>query len=145
MKCDEEAGCENPVFQRIYICLGALKKGWKEGCRLILGLDGCFIKGFHTGQLLTTIGVNPNNQMYPVAYDLVESKCKDTWCWFLELLGSNLELNNSYDIVWITDKQKGSIDAIGDLFPNSEQRFYVKHFYNKFKAKHKGLMLKQIL
>ncbi|KAK0586210.1 hypothetical protein LWI29_002814 [Acer saccharum] len=80
MKCSEEAGVQNPVFQRLYICLGALKKGWKEGCRRILGLDGCFIKGFHTGQLLTAIGVDPNNQMYLVAYALVESECKDTWC-----------------------------------------------------------------
>ncbi|KAK1553267.1 hypothetical protein Q3G72_031866 [Acer saccharum] len=79
MKCSEEAGVQNPVFQRLYICLGALKKGWKEGCRRILGLDGCFIKGFYTGQLLTAIGVDPNNQMYPVAYALVESECKDTW------------------------------------------------------------------
>ncbi|KAK1560630.1 hypothetical protein Q3G72_028988 [Acer saccharum] len=30
MKCYGEAGCENPMFQRLYICLGALKKGWKE-------------------------------------------------------------------------------------------------------------------
>ncbi|KAK4839483.1 hypothetical protein QYF36_022295 [Acer negundo] len=104
MKYDREAGCENPLFQRLYICLGALKKGWKECCRPILGLDGCFIKGFHIGQLFTVIGVDPNNQMYPVTYVLVESECKDIWCWFLELLGSDLELNNFYGIVWITDK-----------------------------------------
>ncbi|KAK0605702.1 hypothetical protein LWI29_029774 [Acer saccharum] len=145
MKCSKEVGVHNLVFQRLYICLGALKKGWKEGCRRILGLDGCFIKGFHTGQLLIAIGVDPNNQMYPVAYALVESECKDTRCWFLKLLGADLELNNSYGIVWITNKQKGLIDAIGELFPNSKHRFYVKHFYNNFKLEHKGLLLKQIL
>ena len=94
--------------------------------------------------LLTTIRVDPNNQMYPVAYALVKSECKDTWCWFLELLGTDLELNNNYGIVWITDKQKGLIYAIGDLFPNLEHRFCVKHFYNNFKSEHKGLVLKQI-
>ncbi|KAK1563271.1 hypothetical protein Q3G72_025243 [Acer saccharum] len=144
MKCSEKAGVQNPVFQRLYICLGALKKGWKEGCRRILGLDGCFIKGFHTGQLLTAIGVDPNNQMYPVAYALVESECKDTWCWFLELLGADLELNNSYGIVWITDKQKGLIDAIGDLFPNSEHRFnhYMERMRTESAAAHRWLLEK---
>ena len=83
--------------------------------------------------------------MYPVAYALVEFECKDTWCWFLELLRADSELNNSYDIVWIIDKQKGLIDAIDDLFPNLKHMFYVKHFYNNFKAEHKGLLLKQIL
>ncbi|KAK3224984.1 hypothetical protein Dsin_004846 [Dipteronia sinensis] len=45
----------------------------------------------------------------------------------------------------ITDKQKGLIDAIGDLFPNYEHRFCVKQFYNNFKVQHKGLLIKQIL
>jgi hypothetical protein len=145
MKCSTEAGGAKPRFQRLYMCLGALKQGWKEGCRPILGLDGCFIKGHHTGQLLTAIGVDPNNQMYPVAYALVESECRETWLWFLELLGVDLEINNSHGIVWITDKQKGLIDAIRELFPHSEHRYCVKHFYNNFKASHKGLMLKQLL
>ncbi|KAK1587371.1 hypothetical protein Q3G72_012209 [Acer saccharum] len=145
MKCSTAAGGAKPRFQRLYMCLGALKQGWKEGCRPILGLDGCFIKGHHTGQLLTAIGVDPNNQMYPVAYALVESECRETWLWFLELLGVDLEINNSHGIVCITDKQKGLIDAIRELFPHSEHRYCVKHFYNNFKASHKGLLLKQLL
>ncbi|KAK2647879.1 hypothetical protein Ddye_015368 [Dipteronia dyeriana] len=116
VKCSEGDGDGSPRFERLYICPTALKKGWKEGCRPILGLDGCFIKGFHTGQLLTVIGVDPNNHMYLVAYALVESECRDTWSWFLKLLGDDLELNNSYGIVWITDKQKGLIDAIENSF-----------------------------
>ncbi|KAK2638658.1 hypothetical protein Ddye_026453 [Dipteronia dyeriana] len=99
IKCSEGDGDGNPRFERLYICLAALKKGWKEGCRPILGLDGFFIKRFHTGQLLTTIGVDPNNQMYPVAYALVESECRDTWSWFLKLLGDDLMLNNAYGVV----------------------------------------------
>ncbi|KAI9161605.1 hypothetical protein LWI28_018990 [Acer negundo] len=72
MKCSSEGGAANPKFMRLYICLHALKKRWMEGCRRIIRLDDCFIKGYHTGQLLTAIGVDPNNQMYPVAYALVE-------------------------------------------------------------------------
>ncbi|KAK0586347.1 hypothetical protein LWI29_005364 [Acer saccharum] len=141
LKCSSEDGNANPKFMRFYICLHALKKG----CRRIIGLDGCFIKGYHTGQLLTAIGVDPNNQMYPIAYALVESECRDSWEWFLELLGQDLEINNSYGIVWITDKQKGLIDAIAQMFPNSEHRLCVRHMYNNFKSEHKGLLFKQIL
>ena len=145
MKCSSEDGDANPKFMRLYICLHALKKGWKKGCRCIIGLDGCFIKGYHTGQLLTAIGVDPNNQMYPIAYALVESECRDSWEWFLELLGQDLEINNFYSIVWITDKQKGLIDATAQMFPNSKHRFCVRHMYNNFKIEHKGLLFKQIL
>ncbi|PPE00654.1 hypothetical protein GOBAR_DD02317 [Gossypium barbadense] len=32
-------------FKRFYVCFEALKRGWKEGCRPVLGLDDCFLKG----------------------------------------------------------------------------------------------------
>ncbi|KAK2654695.1 hypothetical protein Ddye_014551 [Dipteronia dyeriana] len=89
--------------------------------------------------------VDPNNQMYPVAYAFVESECRETWLWFLELLSVDLELNNSHGIVWIIVKQNGLRNAIREVFPHSEHRFCVKHFYNNYKASHKGLMLKQLL
>ncbi|MBA0763534.1 hypothetical protein Gotri_012966, partial [Gossypium trilobum] len=31
-------------FKRFYVFFEALKRGWKEGCRPILGLDDCFLK-----------------------------------------------------------------------------------------------------
>ncbi|KAL5575274.1 hypothetical protein UlMin_016973 [Ulmus minor] len=70
VKCNLDG--DKPMFQRIYVCLTALRKGWIEGCRMIIGLDGCFIKGLHKWQLLTAIGVDPNNQMFPIAYALVK-------------------------------------------------------------------------
>lgn len=32
-------------FKRLYICWGALKKRFLEGCRPLIGLDGCHLKG----------------------------------------------------------------------------------------------------
>ncbi|KAK2654694.1 hypothetical protein Ddye_014550 [Dipteronia dyeriana] len=105
LKCYTREGEVNPMFQRLYICLDTLKKGWKEGCRPILGLDGCHTKVVHNGQLLTAVGVDPNNQMYTVAYALVESECRDTWVWFLQLLAVDLEIENSYGmILWCAAK-----------------------------------------
>ncbi|VVA38674.1 PREDICTED: LOC107462923 isoform, partial [Prunus dulcis] len=43
---------ENPIFKRIYVCFGALKKGFVEGCRQVVGFDGCHVKGSHLGQIL---------------------------------------------------------------------------------------------
>ncbi|KAH7837735.1 hypothetical protein Vadar_017399 [Vaccinium darrowii] len=45
----------------------------------------------------------------------------------------------------MTDKQKGLIDAVGELFPNAGHRFCVRHLYNNFKGDYKGLVLKDIL
>ncbi|CAI9296705.1 unnamed protein product [Lactuca saligna] len=43
-------------FKRIYICLKALKEGWLKGCRKVIDLDGCFLKGKVKGELLAAIG-----------------------------------------------------------------------------------------
>ncbi|GJS95655.1 transposase, MuDR [Tanacetum coccineum] len=40
-------------FRKIYVCLGALKSGFKAGQRDLLGLDGCFMSGPFPMQILT--------------------------------------------------------------------------------------------
>jgi hypothetical protein len=67
-----------------------MKKGFRAGCRLIIGLDGCFLKGPYKGQLLSAISRDGNNNMYPVALVVVEAKTKDSWIWFIESLLSDL-------------------------------------------------------
>ncbi|KAL6228069.1 hypothetical protein ACLB2K_002023 [Fragaria x ananassa] len=40
---------DGPVrrFKKMYICFQACKEGWMKGCRPLIGLDGCHIKGHH--------------------------------------------------------------------------------------------------
>jgi hypothetical protein len=67
-----------------------MKRGFLAGCRPIIGLHGCFLKGTYKGQLLAAISRDPNNQMYPLAFVVVEAETKESWTWFLEALLSNL-------------------------------------------------------
>ena len=60
------------------MCPGACKQGWLEGCRSIIGLDGCHVKGQYTGQLLCTVGIDANNTMYHIAYAAVKSENSET-------------------------------------------------------------------
>ncbi|GJW52206.1 hypothetical protein Tco_0093557 [Tanacetum coccineum] len=62
------------VFQRIYICLGALKLGFRACKRDMLGLDSAIIKGPFSGQVLAAIGFDSNNRIYPFSYALVEAE-----------------------------------------------------------------------
>ena len=47
------------------------------GCRPFIGLSGTFLKGFYGGQLLTAISQDANNQIFPIAYAVVDSKTRD--------------------------------------------------------------------
>ncbi|GJS26793.1 hypothetical protein Tco_0487413 [Tanacetum coccineum] len=69
------------VFMKIYVCLGALKLGFRAYRRDLLGLDGAFIKGPFPGQVLAAIGLDSNNGIYPLSYALVEAESKSSWCW----------------------------------------------------------------
>ncbi|XP_062014682.1 uncharacterized protein LOC133731289 [Rosa rugosa] len=133
-------------FKRIYICFAALREGWRAGCRPIIGLDGCHLKGVHKGQLLSAVGIDGNNGMYPIAWDIVEQESRDSWTWFLTFLKEDLEIHHSMHYCFISDKQKGLEQAIKELFPDSEHRHCVRHLHNNFKTDgHSGLELKQRL
>ncbi|XP_076926426.1 uncharacterized protein LOC143589592 [Bidens hawaiensis] len=122
--------CSDPTsetrqFKRIYICLGSLKKGFKAIGRDLLGLDGAFLKSAWPGQLLTAVALDPNNGYYPVAYVVVEAETLNSWEWFLECLGDDLDINNRSKFTFMSDRQKGLIQAVDKLFPSAEHRFCV--------------------
>ena len=80
----------NPQFKRIYISLDACKRGFKAGCRPLIGLDGCFLKGYYGGQLLSAVGQDANNHIYVIAYAIVDVEDKENWLWFLTNLHADL-------------------------------------------------------
>lgn len=59
-------------FKRIYVCLGALKQGFESWKWELLCLDNAFMKGAYPVQILTTVGIDGNNGIYPLAYAIVE-------------------------------------------------------------------------
>ena len=91
---DIEAGQERGRFKRIYICLGPVKRGFRAGCRPVVGLDGCHLKGPYGGQLLAAVGMDPEDGMYPIAWSVVDAENTENWCWFLRQLKDDLRMTN---------------------------------------------------
>ncbi|KAK0607251.1 hypothetical protein LWI29_012165 [Acer saccharum] len=84
------------------------------------------------------IGINANNSYYPIAYAMVKRESYDTWKWFIKFLMIDLNLNQPFGITFMTNKQKGLVEVINELWRDSEHRFCVKHMYANFKKKFKG-------
>nr|GEY11460.1 hypothetical protein [Tanacetum cinerariifolium] len=118
------------MFQRIYVCLGALK--------LAVGLDS-------------------NNGIYPLAYVLVEVESKSSWCEFLQCLGDDIDLLSNLNFTFISDRQKclgddidlhpnlnftfisdrkkGIIPAIKTVFSSAKHRYCLRHIYENIKQR----------
>ena len=131
-----------PIFHRIYICLAACKKGFLEACRPLIGLDGCHTKGPFRGQLLSAVGADVNNCMYPIAYSIVEQENTEAWGWFMELLVKDLGIQHGKGWTFISDRQKGLVQVLEQFVPEGEHRFCVRHMYNNFNKKYKGEALR---
>ncbi|GJT44863.1 hypothetical protein Tco_0953578 [Tanacetum coccineum] len=93
--------------------------GFKEGLRDLLGLDGCFMKGQYSGQLLTAVGIDANHE-------------------------DDLDLNPMSNFTFISNRQKGILPVIAQVFPCAD-RFCVRHIYENFKAQWKGNQFKELV
>ncbi|CAN1292145.1 hypothetical protein LINPERPRIM_LOCUS21435 [Linum perenne] len=131
-------------FQRMYICFDSLKKGFLVGCRKIISLDGCFLKGLCKGELLTAVGRDANDQMYIIAWCVVEVESKFSWDWFLEQLQTDLNMGNGAGWCFSSDQQKGLVPSIASLFPSAEHRLCARHIYNNWRKKYKDPSLQQM-
>ncbi|GJR39246.1 hypothetical protein Tco_1214930 [Tanacetum coccineum] len=107
------------IFRMVYVCLGALKQGFRTYGREILGLDGCFMS--------------------------VEAESKTSWCWFLNLLEDDLGIEANFNYTFISDRQKGLIQAIANVFPSAEHRYHVRHIHENMKSQFKGDVYKEML
>jgi hypothetical protein len=128
-----EPGVEPPTFQRMYIGLDALKRGFLAGCRRVVGFEGCLYKGATNGELLCAIGRDANNQMYPIAWAVVEKETNDSWGWFCDLLFKDLGVGDGTNWVFISDQKRGILKAVSYRAPQAEHRKCVRHIYANWK------------
>ena len=79
---------------------------------LRLGKETCwdwmvvFLSGMYPGWILTAVGIDPNSGIYPLAYAIVESENKDSWKWFLDCVGDDLELFRNSNFTFMSDRKK---------------------------------------
>ncbi|XP_059630773.1 uncharacterized protein LOC132273741 [Cornus florida] len=96
---------EEPArFEGLFICFEAMSKGFLEGCRPFIGLDGCFLKGPYKGQLLSALGRDGDNGIFPIAFAVVRSETKQSWKWFMEQLEK--ALGPLHRFTFMSDRQK---------------------------------------
>ncbi|KAK4267929.1 hypothetical protein QN277_024647 [Acacia crassicarpa] len=117
------------AFRRMYVCFNAFKVGRKVGCRPFIGLDGTFMKGKARGILLTAVGLDANDSMFPLAFGLTNKETTVNWSWFIQWLRSSLDLDEGGQVTIMSNMQKGLAQAVSDVLPFAEHRLCTRHIY----------------
>ncbi|KAL2498884.1 SWIM-type domain-containing protein [Abeliophyllum distichum] len=122
-------------FQRLFVSYHECIHGFNH-CRLVLFIDGTFLKGRFKGNLLSATAKNGNQGLYPLAYAVVDSENYDNWLWFLEQLRSIVQSNR--ELTFVFDRNVGLMEALPKAFPTSNHFFCLQHLKGNLRDKFSG-------
>ncbi|KAL2895892.1 NEDD4-binding protein 2 [Bienertia sinuspersici] len=92
-----------------------VKRGWVEGCKRVLCVDGCFLKTFLGGQLL--------------AAAVVEGETNASWACFFAELRKVLDDTDGTNMTLISDEAQAIINGVASVFPKAEHRHCARHVF----------------
>jgi MULE transposase domain/MuDR family transposase/SWIM zinc finger len=136
-------------FLRLFICYAASASGFAH-CRPILGLDGAHLKGKYLGILLSATATDANGSLFPLAHAIVDVENDNNWLWFATILHDVIQMHAPAFLVprglaFVSDRQKGLLEAIELLFPDSPHGYCLRHLYENMHKKYKNPQLRERL
>ncbi|KAH9778368.1 SWIM-type domain-containing protein [Citrus sinensis] len=135
-------GGVNPHFKIFFVFFDACRRGFFEGCRQFIGIDGCHLKGLYKGVLLSAVSVDANYGIYPLAMCVVETENTESWVYFMEKLYDQVGCNDGEGLCFMSDRQKGILNALDRVFPRAMRRYCCRHVYANFKLKFPRILLR---
>ncbi|KAG5614302.1 hypothetical protein H5410_014126, partial [Solanum commersonii] len=104
---DSESENEMKQFHSFYLCFDAMKKGFQQGCRRCIGLDGCFLKGICKGQLLHKMCARHILANWSQNFKGIERRKK-----FWACARSTFEAQFKYNINVLSKLEKGIVETL---------------------------------
>jgi hypothetical protein len=133
-------------FRRIFIAFAPCLSGF-QFCRPLIGLDGTHLKSKYLGVLLCATAVDAEGSLYPLAFGVVNNENDANWLWFLDQLRFALLpfKEDPRTITFLSDRQKGLVEAVNTIFPASFHGFCMRHIAENFRRTFKNLQLVELL
>jgi hypothetical protein len=132
-------------FHRVFWAFAPCIAGFAH-CRPVISIDGTHLYGRYEGKLLIAMAIDANNEVYPLAFAVVESENKDSWKWFLSCIRHYVTNQN---LCIISDRHGGIIEAIREdsLWqpPNGHHWFCLRHVASNLIQWYKDKRLKNLI
>ncbi|KAA0033577.1 protein FAR-RED ELONGATED HYPOCOTYL 3-like [Cucumis melo var. makuwa] len=96
-------------FLYFFMALYAFISGWQY-CRPVISIDGTSLKNKYSGTLLSASTPNTNDQIFPLAFCVVDFENDFSWTWFCNQLKRIIGGRN--EVVIVSDRHKSICKAI---------------------------------
>ncbi|XP_062106158.1 uncharacterized protein LOC133817606 [Humulus lupulus] len=107
---------EEGVFKYCFLSLGACRRGFSS-CRPVLCLDGISLKTKYGGHMLCAVALDANNNLYPIAFAIIDNENHDSWTYFMRKLKEAIgEVEN---LVFVSYRHASITHALEHVFPNA--------------------------
>ncbi|XP_026459290.1 uncharacterized protein LOC113359947 [Papaver somniferum] len=112
-------------FKRFFVAFEASITGFNNYCRPMLFIDCNFLTGKFKGGLMVACGKTGNQEIYPVAFGIVECENCESWQWFL----TNLKgiIREDCPLTIISDRGISLLKHVHEVFPNAFHSFCLYH------------------
>nr|XP_016463330.1 PREDICTED: uncharacterized protein LOC107786378 [Nicotiana tabacum] len=97
--------------------------------------SSCWIR---TDSETIPVGRNGNNQIFSIAWVVVDQETKHSWSWFITYLIADLQLGDGVGLTVMSDMQKGLVPTIRELLPMAEYRMCARHIWSNWSKNWRG-------
>ena len=106
-------GKDDTIFLKyVFWSFGPYIDGFKY-CKPVIGIDGTLLYGKYQGKLLVAMATDANNNVFPLAFAVVDCELGFSWRWFLQCLRDTIgDVIPDEDIYIISDQHLGIKNAI---------------------------------
>ena len=106
------------IFNSAFWAFSSCIRGFKH-CRPMISINVTHLYGKYKGKLLIAMATDGNNEVYPLAFAVIESESTESWGWFLACLLTYV--TNQTNLYIIFDRHRG----IQLCFDDTEHRGYL--------------------
>ncbi|KAA0045551.1 protein FAR1-RELATED SEQUENCE 3-like [Cucumis melo var. makuwa] len=124
-------------FLYFFMELSASISGWQH-CRPVIFIDGTSPKNKYGGTLLSASTPDSNDQIFRLAFCVVDSENDSSWTWFCNQLKRIICGQN--DVVIVSDRHRSICKAIEVVFLNVLHCICLVYLLQNLKLKYKRIM-----
>ena len=117
-------------------------------CRLVIIVDGTHLYGKYKGKLLIAMTTDANNEIFPLAFAVVDDETGASWGWFLSCLWKAIQhVVPDSGICIIYDRRRAIISSIEQWpydYVQVYHRYCIRHVASNFNTQFKDPFLKSL-